>query len=268
MSLITWLTDFGTTDAYVAEMKAAVLRVDESVRFVDLSHDVPPGAIRMAAWMLAKAFSGFPTGTCHVVVVDPGVGSDRRGLVASAGGHRFVAPDNGVLSTALALAGNAEIREIAVRDVDRPRRGTTFDGRDVFAPVAARLVTGTPIHEIGPEIHDALTLPAFGPTPRDGSWDVEIVRADRFGNLVTVAEESFLRGEWGEDWRSVRVDLRDQSLTGIRLAYADVEVGQPLLTIGGAGTLEISLREGSAERRFGLGPGDRVRLRGPEDDEG
>lgn len=268
MALITWLTDFGTSDPYVAEMKAAALCVDERVRFVDLSHGVSPGAIRTAAWMLAKAFDLFPIGTCHVAVVDPGVGTDRRGLAASAGGHLFVGPDNGVLAPALAVAGEAEIREITVRDVDRPRRGTTFDGRDVFAPVAARLVVGGSIHEIGPEVHDVVTLPPFLPSRSADGWEVEIVRADRYGNLVTTAEESFLRHEWGEDWRGVRADAPNLSVEGVRLAYADVPVGQPLLTIGGAGTLEISLREGSAEHRFGLGVGDRVRLRGPSGVEG
>jgi len=260
MAVITWTTDFGTSDPYAGDMKGAALAVNEAIRFVDLTHDVAPGDVRGAAWILAKSFDRFPVGTCHAAIVDPGVGSERRGLAARAGGYFFVGPDNGILSAALAAAGDAEVREVSIRHVDAPRRGTTFDGRDVFAPAAARLVTGVPLHEFGPEVHDAIALPPFEPVRDGDGWSVEIARVDRFGNLVTVAGESFLRREWPDDWRSLEVDAGGRRVSGVRLAYADVAPGAPLLSIGGSGTLEVSVREGSAAGALGLRAGDRVRI--------
>lgn len=265
MGVISLLTDFGLSDPYVGELKGVLLRLAPSARLVDLTHGVRPGAIREGAWVLASGYGWFPAGTCHVAVVDPGVGGSRRGLVASSGGHFFVGPDNGLLVPALESAGGAEIREISVRDPEHVRRGTTFDGRDVFAPIAARLHAGAPLSSLGPEVHDPVPMAPFRPRPVDHGWEVEIVRVDRFGNLVTVADEGFLRRELGEDWRSASVRVGGSSVRGIRLAYGDVPAGQPLLSIGGGGTLEISVRGGSARRLLGVGAGARVRLMAPEE---
>jgi S-adenosylmethionine hydrolase len=199
-----------------------------------------------------------------VAVVDPGVGTERRALAAEAGGHFFVGPDNGLLTAALdSAAGPREVREIALREIDRSRRGTTFDGRDVFAPAAARLATGLPLRDVGPEVHDAVPLPPFRPEASDGSWDVEVVRVDHFGNLVTVVEESFLRERFGERWRDASVRVAGRSVDRIRSGYEDVEPGAALLTIGGSGTLEVSVRGGSAGEILGIRAGSRIRLFAP-----
>jgi S-adenosylmethionine hydrolase len=264
MSLVTLLTDFGTQDPFVGEMKGVMACIAPGIRFVDLTHEVAPGNVREAAWVLAKSVPWFPPGTCHLVVVDPGVGSDRRALAAEAGGHRFVGPDNGVLAPALDAAGGARIREIAVREVDRPRRGTTFDGRDRFAPVAARLALGAPLEELGPEVDDPERPGSFAPVREGDGWSAEIIRIDRFGNLVTTAEEAFLRRELGEDWRRARVTAGTMRVEGIRTAYVEADSGQALLSIGGSGVLEISVRDGSAARTLGLQAGDRVTVSLPE----
>ncbi len=263
MGPIALLTDFGVADPYVGEMKAVLLRLAPEARVVDVTHGVRPGAIREAAWILSRVWRSFPEGTCHVCVVDPGVGSARRGLAVAAGGHLFVGPDNGVLQAAFDAPGG-EIRELALRDLDHVRRGTTFDGRDVFAPAAARLVRGTPLGEAGPEVQDPVPLAPFRPVRRaEGGFTCEIVRTDRFGNLITTAEEGFLRDAFAEDWRAVTVVAGRTRVTGVRLAYADVAPGEPLLTIGGAGTLEISVRDGNARKRIGLEAGDTVVLEAP-----
>jgi hypothetical protein len=260
MSLVTILTDFGTRDPFVGEMKGVMTSVAPEVRTVDLTHEIAPGNVREAAWVLSKAVAWFPSGTCHLAVVDPGVGGDRRAIAAEAGGHRFVGPDNGLLMPAVNALGRAHVREISVREVDRPRRGTTFDGRDRFAPAAARLAAGGRLEEMGPEVHDPVPGAPYAPV-RDGeAWTVEIIRADRFGNLVTAAEESFLRRELGEDWRKARVRAAETWIEGVRTAYSDVDPGQPLLSVGGSGVLEISVRDGSAAGALGLRAGDRVRL--------
>jgi S-adenosylmethionine hydrolase len=233
-------------------MKAAALCVDERVRFVDLSHGVSPGAIRTAAWMLAKAFDLFPIGTCHVAVVDPGVGTDRRGLAASAGGHLFVGPDNGVLAPALAVAGEAEIREITVRDVDRPRRGTTFDGRDVFAPVAAAIAAGTPLEALGPTRDDFVRLDMPAPV-RDGkALRGSVIYVDHFGNLVTSLPASRLPSG------DVAVQIGDMRIVGVSPSYSAVESGELVAVIASWGLLEIAVRDGSARERLGASVGDPV----------
>jgi S-adenosylmethionine hydrolase len=245
-------------------MKAVAKSIAPDLEIVDVTHGIAPGAVREAAWVLRKAWSLFPEGTCHVAVVDPGVGSGRRALAASAAGHTFVGPDNGLLVAALhSAAGDREIREITLREIDHRRRGTTFDGRDVFAPTGARLATGLRLGEVGPEVHDPIPLLAFDPVPVDDGWDVEIVRVDRFGNLVTVVEESFLRESFGEDWRAVSVLVGDRSVAGIRSSYEDVGAGEALLTIGGSGPLEVSVRGGSARDEFSGAPGGRIRLHRP-----
>ncbi|GJM44413.1 MAG: hypothetical protein DHS20C21_12550 [Gemmatimonadota bacterium] len=264
--MITLLTDFGSSDSWVGEMKGVMLGIDPSIPIVDVTHGITAGGIREAAWILSRAWEVFPAGTIHVAVVDPGVGGERRGIAARAGGHWFVGPDNGVLIAAIDRADAdpaAEIREITLRELGHVRRGTTFDGRDLFAPTAARLHGGLPFLEIGPEISDPVRLPGFAPRPKGEAWSVEIARVDRFGNLVTVADEGFLRAQFGDDWRDVSVELANAPLRGISLGYGDVAVGETLLSIGGAGTLEISVNRGSARASLGLVAGDTVLLNGP-----
>jgi S-adenosylmethionine hydrolase len=269
MLLVTLLTDFGSGDSCVGELKGVLLHAAADLRWVDLSHHVSPGNVREGAWLLLHAWDLFPAGTVHLAVVDPGVGGARRALAARGGSHYFVGPDNGLLAPALqAAGGEREIREISYRELDRPRRGTTFDGRDVFAPVAAKLALGAPLHEVGPEATNLTPLAPFSPTPREDGWEVEVVRADRFGNLVTVASEDFLRRELGERWRDVSVRVGERETHGVRIAYEDVPPGDLLLTIGSAGTLEISCRGSSALEVTGWAPGERVALRALPEESG
>ncbi len=265
MALITLLTDFGGSDSFVGEMKGAILSIDPTIRIVDLAHGVAAGNVREGAWVLSRTWDAFPPETCHLAVVDPGVGSERRAIAVRTADRWFVGPDNGLLMSAVDAANGArEIREVAVRELDRPRRGTTFDGRDLFAPVAARLVTGAEFAQLGPEVHDPVGVGSFRPKPSGDMFEAEIIRTDRFGNLVTTADEAFLRSTFGEDWRRIRVHAGDTSLEGVLLGYAERPAGEALLTIGGAGTLEISVNRGSARKKLGLAAGDFVSLEGPE----
>jgi S-adenosylmethionine hydrolase len=267
MPLLTLVTDFGLRDPYVGEMKGVLLQVAPDLSLVDLTHGVAPGNVREGAWILRKSWELFPPGTCHLAVVDPGVGGERLPIAAFAGGHYFVGPDNGLLTPALESAGGDwEIREITLREIDRPRRGTTFDGRDVFAPTAARIATGMPLREVGPERRGLAEVASFAPASVGRDWELEVVRVDRFGNLITNGEETFLRETFGEDWRGVSVEIGDRTIEGIRVAYEECDAGEPLLSIGSCGTLEVSVNRGSARDRFDLRPGSRVLLRGPNED--
>lgn len=263
MAFVSFLTDFGILDPFVGEMKGVLASLAPDARPVDLTHGIARGNIREGAWILERTWEAFPPGTVHVAVVDPGVGTDRRPLVARAGDRYFVGPDNGLLVPALDAAGSAEIREIGVRDPDHVPRGSTFDGRDRFTPAAASLVHGAGLDEFGPAVRDPVRLPSWRPHDGPGGWSVEIIRVDGYGNLVTTAEESFLREAFGEDWRDVRVQAGGERLDGVRTAYAEVPEGTELISIGGGGTLEISVRGGSAAERLGLGAGDRVFLADP-----
>ncbi|MCA9752216.1 MAG: SAM-dependent chlorinase/fluorinase [Gemmatimonadetes bacterium] len=260
------LTDFGLADAFVGEMKGVIHGIAPDARVIDLAHGVRAGAVREGAWVLSRAFDAFPPGTVFCAVVDPGVGGDRRGLVLEAGGYHFVGPDNGLLAAAAErAAAGREIRavEIALRELDRRRRGTTFDGRDLFAPTAARLAAGLALAQVGPELEDWISLAPFRPEAVGADWEVEIVTSDRFGNLVTVAAEAFLRETFGEDWRGIRVRAGGREIEGVRFAYEEAAEGDLLLSIGGGGSLEISANRGSARKLLRIGPGDRVLLRPP-----
>lgn len=264
--MITLLTDFGLSDPSVGEMKGAILRIEPDAEIIDLTHGVEAGNIREAAWILSRTWRSFPDDTVFVVVVDPGVGTERRGLAASAGGRLFVGPDNGVLMPALeAIGGHTEIRELTHRELGASRRGTTFDGRDVFAPAAALLLRYGRLAELGPHVHDPVEMPSFVPRRAEGGWKTEIIRVDRFGNLVTTMEEAFLRERGGDAWRDVSVRVGDRRLAGLQLGYGDVEPGSLLLSIGGSGTLEISANRGSARRVLNAVPGDPVFVEIPED---
>lgn len=265
--IITLLTDFGDADGFVGAMRGVILARAPSARLVDLAHHVPRGDVAKAARVLARSAPHFPPGTIHCVVVDPGVGSDRRALAVSAGGHHFIAPDNGVLTDALAAldAPLATLPPAAVRAIDhpdarRPDVSATFHGRDVFAPAAAALAAGLAFDAIGPPVPpgDRVCLDHHPPRTRtDGSRIGHIVEVDRFGNLIT--DLAPLPGPirlWvGEATRGEAL-----ALTGPAASYSAVAPGEFVVVCSSQGTLEIAVRDGSAAERLGLAAGHSVTL--------
>jgi S-adenosylmethionine hydrolase len=245
VSIVTLLTDFGTTDSYVAEMKGAVLRGAPSACLVDISHHVPPGDIRSAQYLLARTWRSFPPATVHLVVVDPGVGTARRAIAASAGNHLFVAPDNGLLTPVLERARVVEI------DVP-PDASSTFHGRDVFAPTAARLAGDASLDAIGQPVFDAASLPLPLPVSRGDGVAGEVVYVDRFGNLITNIP--------GERCGSASVQLGATTLGAVRRTFGDVRPAELVAYVGSAGTLEIGMRDGSAADELEVGVGAEVRV--------
>lgn len=255
--IITLTTDFGTTDAYVGAMKGVILGICPQAALVDISHDVRPQAVRQAAYVLSTATSYFPPGTVHLVVVDPGVGSDRRAVAVRTGRATCVAPDNGVLS--LALAADPPRLAVALTSpaYHLPQVSHTFHGRDVFAPVAAHLACGTDPRQMGEPFptHDLIRLPSLEPRRRpDGAWIGEVLHVDRFGNLVTNVQGTMHKAQCAVEIAGHRIGCLSRS-------FADVAPGELLAYVGSSGHLEIAVREGDAAARLGVALGDPVEVR-------
>jgi len=244
MALITLLTDFGLSDSYVAEVKGVLLSRAPGATLIDVTHQVSPGDVRAGQYLLERAWRRFPPGTVHFAVVDPGVGTARRALAASAGGHWFVAPDNGLLSF-----------------LDRPRlvsipipmgAAPTFHGRDVFAPAAAALASGKRLEDLGPPVTDAYISP-LPPPHHDGTAVMgEVLYVDRFGTLI-----SNIPGPDVEP--GVRIRVAGTDVGALRRTFGDVERGTLVAFVGSGGTVEVAVRDGSAARLLGVGVGAEVR---------
>ena len=242
MKIITLLTDFGSF--YPAAVKGVILSQAQDVNIVDVAHDIPPQDVRAGAFALLATAKYFPTGTIHLAVVDPGVGSERLSIAIESGGHFFVGPDNGLLMPAARSLGRPRAYKIALEL--HPSR--TFHGRDVFAPAAAMLAMGSQPQDMGPEIRPKDL--SFG-TPRRTKKGIEaaVIYVDRFGNLIT----------------NMRKPPPGQvRLKGIKLkaaeTYSQARRIEPLITMGSHGFLEIAVNKGSAAEAFGLKAGDRIEL--------
>jgi S-adenosylmethionine hydrolase len=242
--LITLLTDFGAGSGYPAQMKAVILAKSPDAHIVDVSHEVPQFDILAGALLLEACSRWFPLDAVHVGVVDPGVGTNRRGVcVVDRAGRRFVGPDNGLFTPF--LDGGRAIHLANPERVPRPQ-SATFDGRDVFAPVAAWLAGGGDVEDLGPTVDDPVRL-TWPVAERDGQVITgEVVAADTFGNLVTSIRAEDLGGA------GVRVEVAGHDARFVR-TYGDGSPGELLALIGSGGRLEIALREGSAARMIGTG---------------
>jgi S-adenosylmethionine hydrolase len=250
MAIITLLTDYGTSDSYVAEMKGVLLSAAPGVILVDITHDIPPGDIDAARYVLSRVWRHYPQGTVHLAVVDPGVGTARAALAFEAHGQLFVGPDNGLFSDVIRGA------EIDAVELATPLRAApTFHGRDLFAPAAAALARGEPVRSLG-ERYAGPPRRLSGSQPYyEGKVVVgEVVYVDRFGNLVTNLTPDLV-----PEYASVEVETL--VVGPLRSTFGDVPSGALLAYLGSGGTVELAVRDGSAARRLGIGVGGRVRAR-------
>jgi S-adenosylmethionine hydrolase len=268
-AIITLTTDFGLTDAYVAAMKGVILSINPEANIVDICHTIKPQNIAEAAFVLSTACPFFPSGTIHVVVVDPGVGTERRAIILKTPTSCFVAPDNGVLSYVVQeylvkprvaasqhlakLGPGLEAVAITKPKYWRSPVGDTFHGRDIFAPVAARLSLSQPPLEFGEKITALTVLPI--PKPHkgaNGSLVGHILHIDSFGNLITNVN----RHDLPEARETITVEVGGQLIKGLSRTYAE---SQGLLTlIGSSDYLEISLKEGNASAYLNAKVSDEV----------
>lgn len=248
-SIVTLTSDFGTVDFYVAAMKAALLRTCPEARLIDVTHGVPRHDILCGSITLERAVDGFPPGTVHLAVVDPGVGTDRRLLVARVHEQTIVCPDNGLLTWAWRRHGGGRAHELTWRPV-RPA-SDMFHGRDILAPAAGMLASGKLIAELAGPIDNPVLLDVM---PTDGTQGpVKVIHVDVFGNATTNLSREML----GE--RRIRaVRARGRDLGRLRRTYWDVAPGRPLALIGSSGLLEVAVRDGSAAQELGVRVGDEV----------
>jgi hypothetical protein len=259
-AIITLTTDFGTADPYVAAMKGVLLSINPMIAIVDISHEVRPQRLPQALFLTQSAWPFFPDGAIHVVVVDPGVGTQRRALALQTPRGCFVGPDNGVLSSALPEearpsddAGPATVElpagwwavAITERRYLREPVSATFHGRDVFAPAAAHLSRGVPLEELGPPVEALLCLPPLrAQRRRDGTLAGRVLHIDRFGNAITdIRAEDLPPGRFA-------IEIAGRQVGGPVRAYA--EATGPAALVGSGGYLEIALPSGSAAAELGI----------------
>jgi S-adenosylmethionine hydrolase len=256
--IIALLSDFGSQDHYAGTMKGVILGICPDVTLVDITHDIPPHDVLSGALQLSASHRYFPPGTIFLVVVDPGVGSARRGIAAEAGGFRFVAPDNGVLSAVFHEEPPRKVVELTERRYARPTVSRTFEGRDRFAPAAAWLARGIQLSALGRPagICHQLELPL--PQVADDVLRGEVLVTDRFGNLVTNIDrkvfEAFARG------RPVRIVAGEHPVARLVSTYSEMERSELCALFGSSDHLELSLNAGHAGRRFAMGRGTRVEV--------
>lgn len=257
---VAFLTDYGRRDGFVAACHGVIARISPDVRVVDITHDVPPQDIRHGAAVLAQTVPYFPPAVI-VGVVDPGVGTSRRAIAIEAGQSVLVGPDNGLLAWAAAALGGVE-RAVSLDDprYHLPRRAGTFDGRDVFAPVAAHIASGVPIDELGAQVRDLVELPAPVVEVDDGRVTAEVLTVDHFGNVQLAARQADLDAASLGAW-PVAVKAAGQT-TNVRsgTTFADVPRGELVCYIDSAGHVALAVNQGRAADALRISPGDLVTL--------
>ena len=254
--IVSLTTDLGTIDGYVAALKGVLLTAHRQVTLVDITHHIPNRDVTEAAFQTAMVWSSFPVGTVHLFVVNTGVDTDYRAIVAEAGGHYFVGPDNGVLT--LLVENESATRAVVL---DRPaffrEWPATFPGRDIFAPVAGILSSGSVgLDRLGTAIDPSslMSLPWRATQDSPTRVHASIVSIDRFGNCRTL----ITRGQIPWDLSSVFVRCGDATVRGIHRSYKDVPVGKTLALFGSHGGLEIAVRGGSAAQSWEIKRGEEV----------
>ena len=261
MGIITLLTDFGTRDAFVASMKGVILSDNPSATLVDISHDIDPGNIFQAMQVLTDAWHWFPVDTVHTVVVDPGVGTDRSILAVRAGGHFFLAPDNGVLTSILRHGGLVELCRVENESLYRHPVSRTFHGRDIFAPVAARVSHRHTLEGLGPNAPMDSAVLLDTPQPRrleTGELAGYIIHIDRFGNLLTNLHGELLAQLCSGSFDRLTIAVGSHRISGLASTYYDAPAGSALAILSSNGYLEIAVSGGSAAEILELGVGRSV----------
>jgi len=259
-TFIALLSDFGSRDHYAGVMKGVILSICPDVTLVDVLHDLPAHDVPFAARELAATWKYFPAGTIFLVVVDPGVGSARRGLAAEVGDWKFVAPDNGVLTMVFGDTPPKKVVELTERRYARPTVSRTFEGRDRFAPAAAWLAKGIQLSALGRPVSDYVVLDLPTAVEADGVLRGEVVRIDRFGNVVTnLDRHACERLTGGTD--DVQLSVAGQAIARFVTTYSDLNPGEIGALFGSTDHLECAAPSASAADQLGVAVGDPVELR-------
>jgi S-adenosylmethionine hydrolase len=253
--VVALLTDFGLSDHYVGTLKGVILGICPNAALVDITHDVPPQDTLTGALAVAAAAPFFPAGTIFLAVVDPGVGSSRRGVAAQANERLYVGPDNGLFSIVFDEHPPERVVELSDQRFALREVCATFEGRDRFAPAAAWLAAGTPLIELGRPLDTWTRLQVPAPRVSPEGLDGEVLHADHFGNLITNIPASKIRKPAGSS-----IEVAGRTIRGVVRTYADAAEGGLCALVGSTRLLEVAVRGGSAARLLGAGRGTPVRL--------
>lgn len=258
-AVITLTTDYGTSDHLVGTLKGVILKINPEVTIVDITHHVTPYDLLDGALAIGSAFSYFPPRTIHVVVVDPGVGTERRPILATADNQYFIAPDNGVLSLVYESDPNAVVRHATAEHYYHQPVSKTFHGRDVFAPLAAWLSKGWQTAAMGEEIQDYKRFALPRPKAGDGALKGVVMRVDAFGNLVTnFRQEDLLNG--AASGSELKLQIGTHAVTRLVDTFALGNANEPIAYFGSNGYMEVAINKGNAAKTLGLGRGAAVTL--------
>ena len=255
--LVALLTDFGLSDNFVGVVKGVILRDCPTAVLIDITHSVPPQSILHASLCLKNAYPYFPDETLFLAVVDPGVGTSRGIVAVRLEGRIFVAPDNGLLWPLIEAEDNAELWEITWRPEDE--RGATFHGRDIFAPVVARLAAGAALDEVGERVESIVRLDIPRPESDGAVIRGEVIYVDGFGNLATNVSRGLIEEKFNGEYPPVlRVQIGDGEVSGAPGAYGSVARDEAVLVFNSFDLLEIAVNCGDAARNFGAGVGTAI----------
>lgn len=259
MKIITFLTDFGNKNGYVSQMKAVALSMTDA-KIVDISHNITPQNIYEGAYILHSSVPFFPEGTVHVAVVDPGVGTNRRGIVITTRSQILIGPDNGLLIPAARRLGNFKVIEIANRNLMLSNVSNTFHGRDIFTPVAANIINGVEFNQIGPIVTNFVDL-NFGKADIYEKLSIgKVIYIDDFGNIITNIDGFQIRHFL--DYENMITFTKSEKQIEIPFlkSYNFVKKGVFVATIGSNNFLEIALNQGNASKKLGLKIGDAIKI--------
>jgi hypothetical protein len=248
--IITLTTDFGLQDPYVGIMKGVILSISPEARVIDISHQIRAGSIFQASYLIQEAYPFFPKGTVHVAVIDPGVGGERRPIIIDAGEHIFVGPDNGLFWPIIKSHQEAPIIHLTKEKYFLPEISHTFHGRDIFAPVAAHLWRGVDPSDMGIPINDPVQLQLPMPRRKGDLLSGQVIRVDRFGNLITNIHRKELEEFLGNEAPVIQVG--NQTIEGVLKTYNEAGPGEILTLIGSSDYLEIAVNLGRACDFLGL----------------
>jgi len=259
--IIALLSDFGTKDGYVAAMKGVILEICNTVKIVDITHDIVRQDVRNGAFVLATAAPYFPDGTIFICVVDPGVGTERRGIVVEGKRNFYIGPDNGLLMLSVQREGMKYVYEITNKKYMKEEISLTFHGRDIFAPVGAYLVKGIRPEEIGKEIFDYIVLSQERATIKDQKIFGEVLHVDGFGNIITNITFEDLK-QIGIDFDIVLdIQIKDQAYKiYFSETYGKVRPSELLALIGSNGFFEIAINQGNAALKLDISSGDSITI--------
>lgn len=258
MPIITITTDFGTKDGFVGTMKGVIWKIDPKLQIADISHEITPQNIMEGAIALWRAAPFFPAGTVHIAVVDPGVGTERRPMAAHIGEQYYVGPDNGLFTPIIEDARRAG-QGMTFVALDKPQYwlanvSRTFHGRDIFAPAAAHLASGTRLEDMGTPFNDPKLITMPKPRKTDFGYIAHVIVIDAFGNMTTDLPAPALAG------REVRVRVKGQEINELSASYGHKPVGSLVALVDSEGALEVAVVNGSAAKTFNMRIGDEVEV--------